>query len=259
MPAELLLGREESVLTLTLSNPGARNAMHPDIYAAGISAIDAASRDAAVRAVVITGADNFFCAGGNLRRLLENREKDPAVQGESLEMLGRWISAIRACPKPVLAAVEGAAAGAGFSLALACDLIVAADDARFVMSYSQVGLSPDGGGSWSLSRAVPRALASELLFDAAPIDAPRLHALGVVNRIVGAGQALASALEWAHRLARRSPHALARVKALIEAAPARTLAEQLPLEKQSFLDTLFHADGLEGINAFLEKRKAVYP
>lgn len=258
MTARLLLEREESVLILTLSNPGARNAMHPDIYAAGINAIGEASCDAAVRAVVITGADHFFCAGGNLRRLLENREKDPALQGESLEMLARWVSEIRACPKPVLAAVEGVAAGAGFSLALACDLIVAADDARFVMSYSQVGLSPDGGGSWFLSRALPRALTSELLFDAAPIHAARLHALGMVNRIVGARQTLASALEWARQLAQRSPHALGQIKALIEAAPTRTLAEQLSLEKQSFLDTLFHAEGFEGINAFLEKRKAVY-
>ena len=170
MSAELLTSRpteSESTLVLTLSNPGARNALHPDMYAAGIEALESVERDPSIRAVVITGADNFFCAGGNLNRLLENRAKDPSVQAESIDLLGEWISALRLSSKPVIAAVDGAAAGAGFSLALACDLIVAAEDAKFVMSYARVGLTPDGGGSWFLAQALPRQLATE-----APIGLP---------------------------------------------------------------------------------------
>src|SRR5260370_15980157 len=185
MSAELLAARpaeSESTLVLTLSNPGARNALHPDMYAAGIEALASAERDSSIGAIVITGADQFFCAGGNLNRLLENRAKDPSVQAQSIDLLGEWIAALQASSKPVIAAVEGAAAGAGFSLALACDLIVAADDAKFVMSYARVGLTPDGGGSWFLARALPRPLAAEILLEGKPVAAARLHDLGVVNR-----------------------------------------------------------------------------
>jgi len=261
MSAELLASRpaeSESTLVLTLSNPGARNALHPDMYAAGIEALDTAERDASIRAIVLTGADQFFCAGGNLNRLLENRAKDPAVQAQSIDLLGEWIAALRASTKPVIAAVEGAAAGAGFSLALACDLIVAADDTKFVMSYARVGLTPDGGGSWFLARALPRQLAAEVLFEGRPIVATRLHELGVVNRLAKAGAARDAAIAWADDLGKISPNALARIKGLIDAAGAQPLADHLVAERDSFVASLHHGDALEGITAFLEKRSPVY-
>jgi enoyl-CoA hydratase/carnithine racemase len=261
MSAELLSVRpegHESTLVLTLSNPGARNALHPDMYAAGIEAIDAAERDPSLRAVVLTGADGFFCAGGNLNRLLENRAKEPSVQARSIDMLAAWIGALRASTKPVIAAVEGAAAGAGFSLALAADLLVAADNAQFVMSYARVGLTPDGGGSWFLSRALPRTLAAELMFEGKPIGAPRLAELGVVNRIAKPGEALDTALAWADDLAKISPNSIARIKALVSGADSQPLDAHLVAERDSFVASLHHRDGLEGITAFLEKRAPVY-
>ena len=261
MAAELLASRpaeSESTLVLTLSNPGARNAMHPDMYAAGIEAIDTAERDASIGAVVITGADNFFCAGGNLNRLLENRAKDPSVQAQSIDLLGEWIAALQASSKPVIAAVEGAAAGAGFSLALACDLIVAADDAKFVMSYARVGLTPDGGGSWFLARALPRQAATEVLIEGKPIGAQRLYDLGVVNRLVKPGTARDTAIAWADDLGKVSPNAKARIKGLIAAAGAQSLPEHLVAERDSFVASLHQRDGLEGITAFLEKRAPNY-
>ncbi|TDV32699.1 short chain enoyl-CoA hydratase /enoyl-CoA hydratase [Paraburkholderia caballeronis] len=261
MSAELLSERpegHESTLVLTLSNPGARNALHPDMYAAGIEAIDAAERDPSLRAIVLTGADGFFCAGGNLNRLLENRAKDPSVQAESIDMLAGWITALRESRKPVIAAVEGAAAGAGFSLALAADLLVAADDAKFVMSYARVGLTPDGGGSWFLSRALPRALAAELMFEGKPVGAPRLAELGVVNRVAKHGGALDAALAWADDLAKISPNSVARIKGLVNVANEQPLAAHLVAERDSFVASLHHRDGLEGITAFLEKRPPVY-
>lgn len=261
MAAELLATRpaeSESTLVLTLSNPGARNAMHPDMYAAGIEALNTVERDASIGAVVITGADNFFCAGGNLNRLLENRAKDPSVQAASIDLLGEWIAALQASSKPVIAAVEGAAAGAGFSLALACDLIVAADDAKFVMSYARVGLTPDGGGSWFLARALPRQLATEVLIEGKPAAATRLHELGVVNRIAKPGSARGEAIAWADDLGKISPNAKARIKGLIAAAGGQSLHEHLVAERDSFVASLHHRDGLEGITAFLEKRKPNY-
>lgn len=261
MSAELLSVRpegHESTLVLTLSNPGARNALHPDMYAAGIEAIDTAERDASLRAIVLTGADGFFCAGGNLNRLLENRAKDPSVQAHSIDALAAWITALRESTKPVIAAVEGAAAGAGFSLALAADLLVAADDAKFAMSYARVGLTPDGGGSWFLTRALPRALAAELMFEGKPIGAPRLAELGVVNRIAKHGDALATALAWADDLAKVAPNSIARIKTLMSDAERATLDAHLLAERDHFVASLHHRDGLEGITAFLEKRAPVY-
>jgi enoyl-CoA hydratase/carnithine racemase len=163
MTAQLLSTSEGQTLVLTLSNPEFRNALGPEMYAAGVEALSVAESSPDVRSVVITGANGIFSAGGNLQRLQNNRQLPPEHQAQSIEGLHNWIEAIRTFPKPVIAAVEGPAAGAGFSLALACDMIVAARNSVFVMAYSSIALSPDGGGSWSLSRAVPRQLATELL------------------------------------------------------------------------------------------------
>lgn len=261
MSAELLAARppdSDSTLVLTLSNPGARNALHPDMYAAAIVALETAERDPSIRAVVLTGADDFFCAGGNLNRLLENRARDASVQAQSIDLLAQWILALRTSTKPVIAAVEGAAAGAGFSLALACDMIVAAQDAKFVMSYARVGLTPDGGGSWFLSEALPRQLATELLLDAKPITAERLHQCGVVNRLVKPGQAREAAIGWADELGRGSPNAFARIKALVATAREAPLADHLSTEREHFVASLHHRDALEGITAFLDKRAPHY-
>ncbi len=156
MTAQLLSQRVDATLVLTISNPEARNALHPDIYAASQEALEVAARDNTIRAVVLTGADGVFCAGGNLNRLLGNRSQPAEVQAKSIEILNHWIETLHAFPKPIIAAVEGPAAGAGFSLVLACDFVVAASDAKFVMAYVKVGLTPDGGGSYELARALPR-------------------------------------------------------------------------------------------------------
>jgi len=234
MPAELWSRSQGQTLVLTMHNPESRNAIEPAIYAAGIEALNIAERSPEVRSVVITGSEGMFCAGGNLRRLLAQRQTAPEVQAQGIEGLHQWISTIRAYPKPVIAAVEGAAAGAGFSLALACDLIVAARNAVFVMAYSNVALSPDGGASWSLAHALPRQLASELLLCGERITPERLHALGVVNRLSEPGSALAHALALAENLNARAPNVLASSKELLTEAPFNPLATQLDLERTHF-------------------------
>jgi enoyl-CoA hydratase/carnithine racemase len=258
MAAELRSTFEGSTMVLTLHNPEHRNALGPEMYAAGVEALSAAESNPDVRCAVITGEGETFCAGGNLQRLQANRQKPPEVQAQSIDGLHNWIEAIRTFPKPVIAAVEGHAAGAGFSLALACDLIVAARNAVFVMAYSSVALSPDGGGSWSLSRALPRSLATELLMTGERIRAQRLHELGVVNRLCDAGQTLDHALQWAAKLGARAPNALASIKELINEAVANDLPAHLTLEREHFVKNLYHANGGIGIAAFLSKQTPRY-
>jgi enoyl-CoA hydratase/carnithine racemase len=258
MAAELKSSSEGRTMVLTISNPEHRNALGPEIYAAGVEALNAADSNPEVRSVVITGAGSTFCAGGNLQRLLDNRQKPPEVQAQSIEGLHGWIEAIRTFPKPVIAAVEGAAAGAGFSVALACDFIVAADNALFVMAYSNVALSPDGGATWSLAQTMPRQLVSELLMCGERIPAQRLYELGVVNRVTAPAAALPEALALAERLNQRAPNALASMKELMNEAPASALGRQLARERDEFVKNLHHANAGIGIQAFLDKKKPDY-
>jgi enoyl-CoA hydratase/carnithine racemase len=258
MPAELksqLMGR---TLVLTISNPEQRNALGPEIYAAGTEALRRCEQQAEVGSVIITGEGGNFCAGGNLHRLLANREQAPEVQGQSIDALNAWLTMLRHFPKPVVCAVEGACAGAGFSLALSCDLLVAARDAVFVMAYSNVGLSPDGGASWSLAQALPRAMLSEILLLGGRMGADRLAQLGLVNQAVEPGQALIEALRLCEAINNRAPNVMASIKRLINSATTSNWPDQLAREREQFVANLHHANGLEGIEAFLGKRPARY-
>jgi enoyl-CoA hydratase/carnithine racemase len=258
MTSELKSTSQGRTMVLTLSNPEHRNALGPEIYAAGVEALSVAESSPEVRSVVITGEGTLFSAGGNLQRLQANRQQPPQVQAQSIEGLHSWIEAIRTFPKPVIAAVEGAAAGAGFSLALACDFIVAAEDAFFVMAHSNITLSPDGGASWSLSRSLPRQLVSELLMSGERIQATRLHELAVVNRIAPTGKALDEALALAEGLNCRAPNALASIKELMNDAAEATLNRQLASERDQFVKNLHHPNAGIGIQAFLAKQAPRY-
>lgn len=258
MTAQLRSTSEGQTLILTLSNPEHRNALGPEMYAAGVEALNVAESNADIRSVIITGEGGIFSAGGNLQRLQNNRQQPPEVQAQSIEGLHSWIEAIRTFPKPVVAAVEGPAAGAGFSLTLACDLIVAANNSVFVMAYSSIALSPDGGGSWSLSRLMPRQLATELLMCGERIGAERLHQMGIVNRLAEPGQALTKALAWTAQLNARAPNALASIKELLLEADGSTLSAQLARERDHFVKNLHHANAGIGIGAFLNKQTPQY-
>ncbi len=261
MSAQLLthsMGERNDVLVLTLSNPGMRNALHPDMYAAGVEVLSTAGHSPQTRAIVLRGADGFFCAGGNLNRLQQNRQLDPSVQAQSIDLLGAWIEAIHTCPKPVIASVEGAAAGAGLSLALACDMIVAADNAKFAAAYVKTALSPDGGGSWFASRLLPKNVAFEMLMLGDALSSNRMHQMGVVNTIAPVGQADAMAIALAARFAAGPQATLERIKRLLQAAEHNDLASHLVMERDSFVANLFSTDCGEGIAAFLSKRSAQF-
>ncbi len=258
MTASLKSTSEGQTLVLTLSNPEHKNALGPEMYIAGIEALNAAENNPDVRSVVLTGEGNVFCAGGNLHRLLAGREQPADVQGQSLDALHSWIDSIRTFPKPVIAAVEGAAAGAGFSLVLACDFVVAADDAVFVMAYSNVGLSPDGGASWSLARALPRPVVNDMLMRGTRVKAAQLQQAGLINELTPNGQALGAAMALAEQLNQRAPNVLASIKDLVNDAGEQALSKHLGSERDHFVKNLRHANAGEGISAFLAKRKPTY-
>lgn len=255
MPSELLTERRGHTLILTISDPATRNTLSPQVYAAGVEVLSAFDSDASLRCVVLRGDGAHFCAGGDLNRLAATREGPIEQVRANIDRFHAFVQALREFPKPVIAAVEGHAAGGGCSLALACDLVIAAEGARFTMSYGRAGFSPDGGGTYHLAQALPRALALQLMWLPEPMSARQWHELGLVNAVTPDGQALAEALVWSERLSQTAGNAVASVKALVEQARSRTLREQLDAERDQFAANLQHDNAAEGLRAFFEKRK----
>ena len=252
----ILQARHGRVLELAINNPAQRNALLPGTSRGLTKALRLASDDAAIGAVVLRGEGAHFCAGGNLKSLSELQKGQPRQAAvERIGAINEFARALRGCAKPVIAAVEGHAAGAGFSIAFGCDLIVAAENAVFTLSYVKIGVNPDGGGSWFIARSLPPQLASELALAAAPISAARLASHGVVNRVVPAGEARKAALDWAAEIAAGATAAIGRTKRLIDEASQQPLSLHLERERDGFADGLFGPEGAEGIAAFLEKRK----
>ena len=258
MTAQLKSHSVGQTLVLTLSNPQARNALGPAIYSAGIEAMNAAETNPDIRSIILTGEGEHFSAGGQVQRLQENRAHPPEHQAQSIEALHAWIETIATFPKPVLAAVEGAAAGAGFSLALSCDFLFASRESVFVMAYSNLALSPDGGGSWQLARSLPRPLVNQWLMLGERVPAQTLHAHGLVNELSEPGQCLDLALRWAQRLNERAPNATASIKELVQSAPTQGLTDHMAQEKTLFVKNLHHPNAGLGIQAFLDKTQATY-
>ena len=252
---KLILERQGRVLVATNNDPATRNSLSWDFYEGFREAVEAASVDAGIGAVVVTGAAGFFCSGGNVSGLQERAQADYPTRRSSVDKLHAMILAMRACPKPIIAAVDGGAAGAGASLAAACDLVVAARDAYFSVAYIKIGLTPDGGATAFLGTALPRQLMAEMVFTGDRIPVERLYTLGLVNRLTEPGQSLPTALEMAARLADGPAAALAVGKRLIDQARLNGLKEQLDHEADGIATALGGAEGREGIAAFLEKRK----
>jgi enoyl-CoA hydratase/carnithine racemase len=253
--ARLRMHREGAVLVLTLSNPAARNAINPSTYRAAAKAIRATAGFGTVRAIVLAGEGEHFCGGGDLRRLVRQRKLPQPEQMAHSDALNEWVMAMQEAPQPVIAAVEGMAAGSGFSVCLACDLIVAAEDARFMMSNVNFALTPDGGGTDSLARSLPPQAVLEMLLDGGPYTARRLHDWGVVNKVVPHGAAYATALAWAQQLAHGPFEAQARIKQLVYSVRGRSRREHLDIEREALVASLYSDESGERIKEFLASRK----
>lgn len=250
-PASLLVTRADRVATLTLNRPDALNALTAAVRGELLAALRQIARDEAIRAVVLTGAGRAFCAGADLRGGSAEREFRRVLTTEYNPL----VQAIRDLEKPVLAAVNGVAAGAGVSLALAADLVVAAEEARFVPAFGRIGLVPDSGLTRTLVRALGRHRAAAILFLGEALTADEARDIGLVARVVPADQLGDAAAALARRLAEGPTRAIGLTKRLINAAEDDTLAASL--EAEAALQDLAgrSADHAEGVAAFGEKRE----
>ena len=250
--ADLRVETADGIATVTLDRPDALNSLTVPLKEALIAAFSDLSRDDAVRAVILTGAGRAFCAGQDLRERLE-----PDAAPLDVELRERYNPLIRAIydsPKPVVAAVNGVAAGAGASLAFACDLRIAADTARFVLAFGQVGLIPDSGATWTLQRLVGAGRAAEIALLPDPVSAVDAERFGLVSRVVPAADLPGEARALAGRVAALSPGAVARTKQALHAAADSTFEEAIELEARLQGEAGSHPDHAEGIAAFMEKR-----
>jgi 2-(1,2-epoxy-1,2-dihydrophenyl)acetyl-CoA isomerase len=249
--AEVETTRDGAVLTITLNRPDVLNAFNADLHRALAAALKEA-RASDVRAVVITGAGRGFCVGQDLTEFREA----PGDIGSRLR--GNYhpnILAIRALEKPVLAAVNGPAAGAGLSLACACDLRIAADGATFVPAFINIGLVPDSGSTYFVRRLLGTARAFEWLTSGRRLTAAEAHAWGLVSEVVESDKLAGRAAELAAELAAMPTRGIAMTKRLLDRAEHSTLEEQLELEAQLQTAATQTADFSEGVAAFLEKRE----
>lgn len=243
---------EGPVATLTIDRPESLNALTVPVKVALREALEALAADRTVRAVILTGAGRAFCAGQDLA---ERERPDAApLEVEVRERYNPIIRAIRSMGQPVIAAVNGVAAGAGASLAFACDLRIAAEEARFVLAFGRIGLVPDSGATWFLPRLVGSARAAELALVGDPIDAAEALRLELVSKVVPADQLMDEARRMAGRLAEGAPLALALTKEALQRSLTIDLEEALEGEAKLQGIAGASADHAEGMAAFREKR-----
>jgi 2-(1,2-epoxy-1,2-dihydrophenyl)acetyl-CoA isomerase len=249
----ILLEKSEHIATLTLNRPDARNAIDLVMREEIVAALDEMEADESTRVLIVTGSGQHFCAGGDVKTMQAKRHT--AAEGRArVELLNRMVLRLVNFPKPTLAMVDGFAVGAGFNLALACDLIVASDRARFGQLFSKIGLVPDGGGTYFLPRLVGPAKAKELVFTADIIDAEEALRLGLVNRVVPTGDLRQATLALAGRIAEGPPKVLALAKHLLNRSANVDLPGALELEAFAQSVALTGEDHQEGLRAFFEKR-----
>ena len=248
----ILLERSNGIATLTLNRPEARNALDLAMREELEAALKELTADEAVRVLVLTGAGGHFCAGGDVKTMAR---RHTATEGRArVEAMNRVILELGNFRAPTVAQVDGFAVGAGCNLALACDLIVASDRARFGEVFAKIGLVPDGGGSYFLPRLVGLAKAKELVFTAEIIDAAEALRIGLVNRVVPAGELTTAVRELAQRIAAGPPKTLALAKRLLHRSASQDLAGALELEAFSQAIAIESEDHQEGVRAFFEKR-----
>ena len=240
---------------LTFNRPEVLNAIDVPAALALRDGVQRLVAEPGLRCIVLAGAGRAFVAGGDIAAFAA----EPArVVDELLDALHPAILALRATPAPVLAVVQGAAAGAGLSLVLGADLVVAGDRARFVIAYDRVGASPDCGGTWFLPRKVGRARAFEMMLLGQVLDAEAARAAGIVSLVVPAAELERRADELAHRVAAGPTAAYGRFKHLVDDALAAPLAQHLQAEREAFLASTATADFREGVAAFIAKREPVF-
>lgn len=250
----LLIDVRDGVAHITLNRPEAVNSINLDMARDLMHAVLCCDEDPTIRAVVITGTGSIFCAGGDLKTFTGQGKHLPYYIKEVTTYLHAAVSRLTRMDPPVVAAVNGFAVGAGMSLALACDIVVAAQSARFNVAYTRIGLTPDGSLSYFLSRTVGLKRALELTLTNRMLSAQEALDLGIVTQVVPDGELLEQAKAFATRLAAGAPKALGASKRLLHGGWTETLETQMEHESQTIAGIAHTSDVHEGIAAFLEKR-----
>lgn len=256
--ATLLYVLDGGIARITFNRPQVLNAIDATMARAFLDAMQRIQADPAVRVVLLKGSGKGFMAGGDIGAFHADLPQAGATADAIITPLHAALAIMAQLPQPVLAAVHGPVAGAGFSLAMACDLAIAADNARFCLAYSRIGASLDGGSSWFLPRIVGLRKAMELALGAETIDAAEALRLDLVNRIVPLAELEAEAEAYARRLAAGPTLALGRIKALLRQSFHTPLLEQLGAEQAGFRACTDDADFAEGLHAFFDKRQASF-
>jgi 2-(1,2-epoxy-1,2-dihydrophenyl)acetyl-CoA isomerase len=247
-----------NILEIALNRPGAYNALDLQMMRMLGEALSSAAADGSVRSVLLTGRGKAFCAGGDLRWISQQSEAAGSVLHRLAPQFHLSVAEIRRMEKPVVAAINGIAAGGGFSLALACDFRVMAESAVLRQAYTSSGLSIDGGGSFALPRLVGLARAMEIMAFDEPISAHQALEWGLVTRVAADDEVVPKAFALLGELARTSLHSFAWSKKLMNDSFDHSLETQLELERQGISDCAAHPDGQEGIRAFVEKRQPTF-
>lgn len=251
----LLFSCEGTIAKIVLNRPEAMNALNGDLVQELTDLLDRVSQDETIRAVILTGSGRAFCSGGDVKQMASLLgsavAKDIAV---SIDVFHKLVLKMRGMPKPIIAAINGTAAGAGFNLALACDVRIAAESARFSQAFIRIGLVPDFGGTFFLPRIVGWAKAMELMMTAELIDAEQAKQLGILNLVVKDAELPDSAGFFASQAAELPTAVVGRLKRLLDSSYGASLQEQLDLEAQLQVESATGADFAEGVKAFVEKR-----
>ena len=251
----VLESREGAVLTLTINRPDRLNALDTALATALVRALQSASEDAAVRAIVLTGAGRGFCSGGDLELLRDARARNAAGELQALLHAGAEIVlTMGQIPKPVIAAVNGPASGAGMNLALACDIRIASDRATFAQSFARVGLVPDFGGTWLLPRLVGPGRAAELFMTADTLNAEEAQRMGIVDHVVPHDSLAQETAAMAARFAAAPPLAVRAIKQILHGSHVEEVRRALEEEEKFQAECFRSEDCAEGLSAFFEKR-----
>lgn len=249
----LLTAVEDGLAVLTLNRPEALNAIDVPLATALGTALETIGRTASVRAILVKATGRVFCAGGDVSRFT-GADPHAVVADHTMRRFHPALLRLAQSPLPSVAMVQGAVAGAGIGLMLACDFVVAAETARFSLAYAKIGASTDGGASWILPRLVGVRKAKELAFLSDRIDAAEALRLGLINRVVAADRLEDEATDLARRLATGPTRAFAAIKKLTDTAFSRDLAAQLDVERETFAEVARTEDFAEGLTSFFEKR-----
>jgi 2-(1,2-epoxy-1,2-dihydrophenyl)acetyl-CoA isomerase len=258
MTDKLLLSRDGAVTTIAFNRPALRNAVDAETMVALREAILACGEDGTTRVIVLGGAGGAFCSGADLSVLAQADATPESAWRILSEVYHPVLRAIHDSRWPVIAAVDGAAAGLGCDIALACDIRLASARAQFAELFIRVGLIPDGGGTWSLPRIVGLGRALELIYSGAAVPAEEARAIGLANHVFPTEQFDAEVAAYAGRLAAQAPLALTRIRRAVRAAQESTFEEALDREAALQREILLSEDGFEGFRAFLEKRRPVW-